>query len=727
MTIKDLYSTALAYFGVLTINRENEILNSIVDNSCIDDSFFLHKNERNTFLWNNNLIDGWIQSKRDNIHPDVLHEINMEITFDSAKILTQKNEQLMRNTWLSDKNIFPLQTHQPNTEKLIVKYGHIPEITEEQVNLFREKGQEYLSVFGIPDSFFKTQYAKDNNITWNLDNVDKVTPLHLLIAEEKISISEEKLIGLQKEYQNITGDIKLEFEQSGIFHDEEFYRSMEKNAEYLLNVKIENVKEELENHEEVYQELKETYNHQVQLEDLPIEWKTDSIEFKKALFSDNNLTNKLIEKYSAHPIITEEQIKTMYEHIISGELSYSMYDMKFPYHLKVEALLNTQYAKINNITKEITKSDFNKPLELQSLVLRNKFAEADEKLKPLFRLYDIDNHPDYEPLSMTNEQWKEVDYEIVKYTTLRDTNKSMFEEIDNFFKQPLPEAWKKDLIKFENIKTLDNNQISELILKYNDCPLITERQIQIINRNFTPESLANTELVDFVLLKTEYAKINNATWSMSHMPEQVNELHILTAKCKLAGLENVLNQQIISQNHLENKIEDIINAEIKAGLKPDFPRKISITENMYNLSYEQLTSIELEIEKYEQILSNYENVYSSQSIAPAQILSSNSVSTTKEIVESGSRSIIADINNGKTHNYRIVDRATNATKPLTLENMDISKQPVDSLKKILSGGKAELVDSKGTANFYSLANSPTSYVLTLGKQLLGSKGAGAEA
>jgi len=730
MTIKDLYSTALAYFGVLTINRENEILNSIVDKGGIDDSFFLHKNERNTFLWNNNLIDGWIQSKRDNIHPDVLHEINMEITSDSAKILTQKNEQLMRNMWESDKKIFPLQTDSTATELLIVKYGSIPSITEEQVKIFREIGQEHLSVFGIPEFFFKTQYAKDNNITWNLDNVDKVTPLHLLIAEEKISITEEKLINLQKEYQNITGDIKLEFEQSGIIHDDEFNRSMEENAEHLLSAKIEKIKEELENHEVVYQELKETYNYQLQLNNLPKDWANlDSIKFKDALFSDINIANELIEKYSVYPVITEEQIKVIYRHVIDTELRNRAHNMNLhnPLEKTVNTLLNTDYAKINNIAKDLTKADLNKPLELYSLVLRNNVQEVQKELKACFQLYDLDNHPDHGPLSMNADQWKVVDNDIEKYTRLRDINKSMYKEVDQFFKHPLPETWRKDLIKFENIKDLDNNQISELILKYNDYPLITEKQIQIINRNFTPESLANTELVDFVLLKTEYAKINNATWSMSRMPDQVNELHILTVKCNLARLENALNQQIISHNSLEGKIEDIINAETKAGLKPDLQRRLNITENMYNISYAQTASLELEIEKYNQILSNYEMAYSSPSISPAENNHSNSLSTSKEIASSGSKSLIADISNDKLDNYRIVDLTTKTTKPLILENMDISKQPIDSLKKILSGGKAELVDSTGTTNLYSLTNSPTGYALTIGKQLLGSMDAGAEA
>jgi hypothetical protein len=68
---------------------------------------------------------------------------------------------------------------------------------------------------------------------------------------------------------------------------------------------------------------------------------------------------------------------------------------------------------------------------------------------------------------------------------------------------PSPE-WKKDLKKFNAIKTVDDDNLIQLIRKYALEPKITEAQVLIIEKNFAKKAVEESALME-ELLKTNYA------------------------------------------------------------------------------------------------------------------------------------------------------------------------------------------------------------------------------
>ena len=68
------------------------------------------------------------------------------------------------------------------------------------------------------------------------------------------------------------------------------------------------------------------------------------------------------------------------------------------------------------------------------------------------------------------------------------------------------------------------------------------------------------------------------------------------------------------------------------------------------------------------------------------------------------------------NNYRILDKSTGKIESLNIDNIDLSKQPPESLKKLLSGQQAEMTAKSGITQIMGLSKSPAGWTLQVGKQ-----------
>ena len=68
------------------------------------------------------------------------------------------------------------------------------------------------------------------------------------------------------------------------------------------------------------------------------------------------------------------------------------------------------------------------------------------------------------------------------------------------------------------------------------------------------------------------------------------------------------------------------------------------------------------------------------------------------------------------NNYRILDKSTGKIESLNIDNINLSKQPPEALKKLLSGQQAEMTAKSGITQMMGLSKSPAGWTLQVGKQ-----------
>ena len=95
-----------------------------------------------------------------------------------------------------------------------------------------------------------------------------------------------------------------------------------------------------------------------------------------------------------------------------------------------------------------------------------------------------------------------------------------------------------------------------------------------------------------------------------------------------------------------------------------------------------------------------------------------------EIQTCGAKTMIGDFtisqkNNkpmAEINNYRILDKSTGKIESLNIDNIDLSKQPPEALKKLLTGQQAEMTAKSGITQMMGLSKSPAGWTLQVGKQ-----------
>ena len=100
------------------------------------------------------------------------------------------------------------------------------------------------------------------------------------------------------------------------------------------------------------------------------------------------------------------------------------------------------------------------------------------------------------------------------------------------------------------------------------------------------------------------------------------------------------------------------------------------------------------------------------------------VTPNKEICSSGCRTLIGDFTAGKDSqmtNFRILDKSTGKTESINTNGIDLSKESPATLKKILSGGKAQT-----NAGLTQLSKNSIGWGLTVVKQLFSTVNTSAE-
>ena len=178
----------------------------------------------------------------------------------------------------------------------------------------------------------------------------------------------------------------------------------------------------------------------------------------------------------------------------------------------------------------------------------------------------------------------------------------------------------------------------------------------------------------------------------------------------------------------------------RIGEYTDF--KYCFTDIMYNHPLTQTSEITLKTisESYQQrgydTISNAIDKYKTNFENVSKCGSTNYTIEEIEICSSGNKAIYGDVtifqknNSPKIEivNLRIQDKFTGKTEPLNTDNIDLFSQPADSLKKILSGGKAEMKISTGAGinNLISLNKKPLGWGLQIGKQVFNTADSSAE-
>jgi len=400
------------------------------------------------------------------------------------------------------------------------------------------------------------------------------------------------------------------------------------------------------------------------LSDMPMhQWKNDLKEFANISINDSRI-KELIGQYSDYTYITEKQISILKNNFTSGDL--------FNVGI-VDDLLKTRYAVQNQITYNISIESIEKVTDLHLLVAQENILECE------VNVYEIEEYYEQELL----ERFPKAINSLETAEKELNTHKAIYKDLKETY-----EYQETGILNFEKSSNSISKSITEI--ESTDAKLHVNESLYQKNHSGEGKTIPPFDnknvigRIDFYGFNSEVVETIEYTSKESYLNAIKKELDYNPSGFKA--------QTLINDPELRKSVDDIKYDAFG-------------TENPHSLeSYIDISNRGVQKPTF---------TYKQPGI--------------KQIAESGSKSLIADIGNGKTDNYRIVDQATNTTKPLILENMEISKQPVDSLKKILSGGKAELADSKGITNLYSLANGPTGYALTLGKQLLGSMDAGAEA
>lgn len=77
-----------------------------------------------------------------------------------------------------------------------------------------------------------------------------------------------------------------------------------------------------------------------------------------------------------------------------------------------------------------------------------------------------------------------------------------------------------------------------------------------------------------------------------------------------------------------------------------------------------------------------------------------------ELLQSDNKKLIGDVHAGSLTNLRIENSLTRETVPFHSPNVNVSFQPCEKLKALLSGKKVELSDSSGSSHLFSLSRSP---------------------
>ena len=78
------------------------------------------------------------------------------------------------------------------------------------------------------------------------------------------------------------------------------------------------------------------------------------------------------------------------------------------------------------------------------------------------------------------------------------------------------------------------------------------------------------------------------------------------------------------------------------------------------------------------------------------------------------------------NNYRILDKSTGKIESLNIDNINLSKQPPEALKKLLSGQQAEMTTKSGITQMMGLSKSPAGWTLQVGKQIFNMADSSAE-
>ncbi|NDV83384.1 hypothetical protein [Bacteroides sp. 51] len=518
-------------------------------------------------------------------------------------------------------------------------------------------------------------------------------------------------------------------------------------------------------------------------------WQSDKKIFQSLGTENNHRIEQLILKYKNIPSITEEQVKILFDQNISNQKLYESGIVKDLLNTKygknhsqtIEYPIGLSGDQVTELHLLKAKSDIGKA-EYNINIGLEKYDQIEEHLYA-FHQKDILQTPSLN-IEPTIRFSKESIYEEITqnrallleetdhYYELRGLydNKEIDPGLANSLAPPLhhteyldfhrkytgailPEEWEADLSALNEIKSNFTTELPyHLIDKYKLHPHITEKQISIINQNLTPDS--SRSLMGH-LLHTQYAEVNKISSGPNTVSENVTELHILKLKCKIAEMEyNLDNATNFSESiNREMRFNYLHDREIGAiDLDCDDKAYTNHGKHLHSITDKNISSLENELRDNRVLLMKYQNKYDSSlptiTVSQAEKLgyssiadkarqpySENTLFLNSEVVSSGNKMLIADIKAntypGKEQtlhfrNYRIRDMATGKIEALHIKDIDLSKQPADSLRTLLSGGKADLTDKVGVPQKLGLTKTLGGWGFRAAQQAFASMDAAAE-
>jgi hypothetical protein len=241
MRIEGIYNNLFGNIGILTNSRETELLQMIIKTRATGiDSFFNSTREQNTFLQKYELADLYEAYKAEPLIDSSI-KIKDEIWQKAEFCLQAKQSNLPTYKWkmdLEEFRNFNHRSHRSRMKELTIEYKEYPYITQKQIEIMKTTFHSGdLWTFGIISDLLKTKYAIDNNITseLTLSSIDRVTDLHLLVAQNNIIDSGAEIM---------------------------YLKDTPEEASQTINSKIQKALTDEQNNEMIYQNLKEAYDYQ---------------------------------------------------------------------------------------------------------------------------------------------------------------------------------------------------------------------------------------------------------------------------------------------------------------------------------------------------------------------------------------------------------------------------------------------------------------------------------
>jgi len=275
----------------------------------------------------------------------------------------------------------------------------------------------------------------------------------------------------------------------------------------------------------------------------------------------------------------------------------------------------------------------------------------------------------------------------------------------------------------ETILSIKNPKLEmqlEAIRNSNNPELVDALQMQIVKSNalsialFTNPSeqvqLLAVESDPFVISKinnpseqVQLAAINKDYFSLSYISNPTEIVQVTAVQMRPENLCLIENP---TSNTCKSAVEKMFNIEIKVDVSSDFVEKSKLLFSQIDAKEKNINRLPTSVisKEKKKLLDDFK----------------------EEVIAKYATKELPPVSINKVTNLRIFDSTTGKSEPLNTNGVDLLSQSPDTLKKLLSGGKVEILDSKGTSNLYSLTKGPTGLALTIGKQIYSSMESGAE-